>query len=309
MISVKDLSKKYGNFTAISGLSFEIKPGEIVGLLGPNGAGKSTTLKILSGYLRPTQGSVKINEWHGDQDGAEIKKLIGYLPETNPLYEDLKVDEYLNFVAQIKNVPKEKRQERLKNILKKTSLIEKEHQLISQLSKGYKQRVGLAAALINDPEILILDEPTEGLDPNQRIEIRALIKELGRQRTVILSSHILPEIEAVCDRVIIIHQGKLVAVGTLGELKAKSKKTTRVHLTVSGPTDQVLSAVKSQAGVERVIESKKEGDFTNLILETDSTLEVRNALVKMCVEKGWDVFEVTEEEQSLEDVFVGLTNS
>lgn len=307
MILTKDLTKKYGDFEALKGLSFAIQQGEIIGLLGPNGAGKTTTLKILSGYLLPTSGTAVIDTFDIAKNPLQVKQRLGYLPETNPLYEDMKVDEYLRYVAELKGVAKDNIASHVESTIKKTGLLEKTHSLISQLSKGYKQRVGIASALINDPHILILDEPTEGLDPNQRIEIRNLIREVGKDRTVIFSSHILSEVEAISDRVLIIHQGKLVASGTPQELKNQILTQTRLFVLVSGEQEILRSAFSSLNGVKSVLKSETEGELTRITLDVDSSLELRPTIIGLCQERNWDLYEIYQQSQSLEDVFVTLT--
>lgn len=307
MILTKDLTKKYGEFEALKGLSFAIQQGEIIGLLGPNGAGKTTTLKILSGYLLPTSGTAVIDTFDITKDPLQVKQRLGYLPETNPLYEEMKVDEYLKFVAELKGVAKTNISSHVESIIKKTGLLEKTHSLISQLSKGYKQRVGIASALINDPHILILDEPTEGLDPNQRIEIRNLIREVGKDRTVIFSSHILSEVEAISDRVLIIHQGKLVASGTPQELKNQILTQTRLFVLAKADQAAVRSAFSALNGVKNILKIEAEGELTRITLDVDSNIEMRPTIIGLCQERNWDLYEIYQQTQSLEDVFVTLT--
>ena len=222
-IVVENLTKKYGSQRAVDNISFEVKTGEVLGFLGPNGAGKTTTMKILTCFMAPNDGDAKINGLSIHEHQDEIKRNIGYLPESNPLYQDMPVLEYLEFVAELQGVPKEKIQERIAEMVILTGLNKEKHKIISELSKGYRQRVGLAQAMIHDPDILILDEPTTGLDPNQIVEIRKLIKELGKEKTVILSTHILPEVEATCDRIIIINNGKIVADGTSEVLRKQAQ--------------------------------------------------------------------------------------
>jgi len=307
MILTKDLTKRYGDFEALKGVSFAIQQGEIIGLLGPNGAGKTTTLKILSGYLQPTSGTAVIDTFDIAKNPLQVKQRLGYLPETNPLYEDMKVDEYLKFVADLKGLAKDKINSHVEGIIKKTGLVEKTHSLINQLSKGYKQRVGIASALINDPHILILDEPTEGLDPNQRIEIRNLIRDVGRDRTVIFSSHILSEVEAISDRVLIIHQGKVVASGTPQELKTQALAQTKLFILAKVDSFAAKQAFASFDGVRSVVKADAEGELTRIILEVDSNRELRPSILSFMQERNWDVYEIYQQSQSLEDVFVTLT--
>jgi ABC-2 type transport system ATP-binding protein len=213
-VIVKNLTKRYGSQKAIDSINFRVNQGEVLGFLGPNGAGKSTTMKIITSYLAPTEGDVEVGGYSVTREPEKVKQLIGYLPENNPLYLDMPVIEYLEFSALLQGVSKDKVQSRIREMIKVCGLMGEKHKLIGELSKGYRQRVGLAQAMIHDPQVLILDEPTTGLDPNQIVEIRKLIKEIGREKTVILSTHILPEVEATCDRILIINNGKIVADGT-----------------------------------------------------------------------------------------------
>ncbi|OGY43001.1 MAG: hypothetical protein A2Y67_03375 [Candidatus Buchananbacteria bacterium RBG_13_39_9] len=308
MIRAEHLTKNFGSFKALDDISFEINRGEIVGLLGPNGAGKTTTLRILTSYIFPTLGQVKYDNLDIVEDSLAIRKKIGFLPENNPLYEEMKVKEYLSYAGEMHDIPKDKLNEAVKNVIEICGLKEKQNQEISKLSKGYCQRVGLAQALIHDPEILILDEPTEGLDPNQRIEIRDLIKKIGAQKTVILSSHVLSEVDATCNRVLIINQGKIVASGSPEELKAQSAKQTKINLKAEGPVDSMVEAIKKLDGVERILNAKSEGNIVSLEIETDATKELRKPLVQLLLDNNWQLLEITKQEKSLEDIFVNLTN-
>ncbi|MCB0751429.1 MAG: ATP-binding cassette domain-containing protein, partial [Ignavibacteriae bacterium] len=222
-VSVTNLTKKYQTQRAVDNISFEVKTGEVLGFLGPNGAGKTTTMKIITGFMAPSDGDAKVNGVSVLENPEQVKRSIGYLPASNPLYQDMPVLEYLHFIAELQNVPKNKIQDRIAQMVKVCGLNVEKHKKISELSKGYKQRVGLAQAMIHDPEILILDEPTTGLDPNQIVEIRNLIREIGREKTVILSTHILPEVEATCDRILIINDGKIVADGTSESLRKQAQ--------------------------------------------------------------------------------------
>ncbi len=307
MIQVKNLTKKFEGFTAIDNISFEIKPGEIIGLLGPNGAGKTTALRILTNYFNPSLGKIKYDGLDIIDDAIKIQQKIGYLPENNPLYEEMKVKEYLQYAGQMHDIPKNELKEKVNQAIESCDLKSKQNQVIGKLSKGFKQRVGLAQALIHDPEILILDEPTEGLDPNQRIEIRDLIKKIGRAKTVILSSHVLSEVEATCDRVLIINQGKIVASGTPDELKKQATSQTKIFLKIEGPLEQITETLKKTEGVERIISAKKEANLVDIVLETDSTLDLRKKLVHLIINNGWELYEISRQEKSLEDIFVNLT--
>jgi ABC-2 type transport system ATP-binding protein len=307
MIKAENLTKSFNNFKAVDNISFEINQGEIIGLLGPNGAGKTTTLRILTGFFNPTLGQVKYDDLDIIEDGLKIRQKIGYLPENNPLYDELKVKEYLTYAAQMHDLAKDKIQDAVTNVIQTCGLKDKQNQEISKLSKGYKQRVGLAQALIHNPEVLILDEPTEGLDPNQRIEIRDLIKKIGQSKTVILSSHVLSEVEATCSRVLIINQGKIVASGSPEELKNQATTLTKIFLKVDGPQDKLVEEIKKLDGIERIISAKKEGNLVNIELETDSTKELRKPLVHLISDQGWELYEISKHDKSLEDIFVKLT--
>ena len=309
MIKAENLTKNFGDFKALDNVSFTIQKSEIIGLLGPNGAGKTTTLRILTGFFNPTFGQVKYDNLDIIEDGLKIRQKIGYLPENNPLYDELKVKEYLAYAAQMHDLPKEKVKEAVTKVIEICGLKDKQNQEISKLSKGYKQRVGLAQALIHNPEILILDEPTEGLDPNQRIEIRDLIKKIGKEKTIVLSSHVLSEVEATCSRVLIINQGKIVASGSPNELKSQATTLTKIFLKVEGPLDNIVEAIKKLDGIERIISAKKEGSLCSLELETDSTKELRKPLVHLVLDNGWELYEISKQEKSLEDIFVKLTKN
>ncbi|MFC1598700.1 ATP-binding cassette domain-containing protein [Patescibacteria group bacterium] len=309
MIKIENLTKNFDQFKALDDVSFEVKEGEIIGLLGPNGAGKTTTLRILTGYFNPTVGSVKYDDLDIIDEGLKVKQKIGYLPENNPLYEEMKVKEYLTFAAKMHDIAKPDIKDAVNKVINTCGLEIKQNQEIAKLSKGYKQRVGLAQSLLHNPEFLILDEPTEGLDPNQRIEIRDLIKNIGQQKTVILSSHVLSEVEATCDRVLIINQGKIVASGTPAELKQQSTSQTKIFLTVEGPQDQIAENLKKVEGVERVVNVKKEDNLVQIELETDSTLDLRKKLVHFIINNGWELYEISRQEKSLEDIFVKLTKN
>lgn len=309
MIKAEHLTKNFGEFKAVDDISFEIKPGEIVGILGPNGAGKTTTLRILTAYFTPTLGQVKYDDLDIVEDSLKIRQKIGFLPENNPLYENMKVREYLSYAGEMHNLSKDKLKAAVKKAIEICGLKDRENQEIGTLSKGYRQRVGLAQALVHDPEILILDEPTEGLDPNQRIEIRDLIKKIGQQKTVILSSHVLSEVEATCNRVLIINQGKIVASGTPDELKSQSAKQTKISLKAEGPLEQMVDAIKKLDGVEKVLNAKSEGNIVSLEIETDSTKELRKPLVQLLLDNNWQLLEINKHEKSLEDIFVKLTKN
>lgn len=304
MIEVKNLSKDYGSLKAIDNVSFSIKKGEVVGFLGPNGAGKSTTMKIITGFMAPTSGSASIAGFDVFENHIEVKKRIGYLPETPPVYSDLYVWEYLQYVARLKKVPKEKVSLLVDRAIEKTNLGAVKNRLIHHLSKGFRQRVGIAQAIVSDPEVLILDEPTVGLDPKQMAEIRDLIRELKGQHTIILSTHILPEVQAVCEKVVIISKGKIVAQDTIDNLSKLEKGQGRIFVrlrkeiidlkSVIGDVDEVMSVDAGTSKKEWRIDFK--GD--------DATIEKVSSLI---VNKGLGLIELTPSKVDLEDVFLKLT--
>ncbi len=305
-IIVKNLSKNYGSQKAVDDLSFEVKTGEILGFLGPNGAGKTTTMKAITTFLSPSSGNIQVGQYSTLDQPEEVKKCIGYLPETNPLYEDMAVIDYLAFCAEIQGVAKSRIKDRIRHMVHVCGLEAEKHKKINELSKGYKQRVGLAQALIHDPQVLILDEPTTGLDPNQIVEIRELIRKIGKEKTVILSSHILAEVEATCDRIMIIKKGKIVADGTPGELRKKATGREILKVTVEdGAVNDIYTALQNLPGVEMVdfIESGKS------VFEVQSKpgLSSRREVFVLCRDKNWVITELTPVETKLEDIFRELT--
>ncbi|MDY6933617.1 MAG: ATP-binding cassette domain-containing protein [Spirochaetota bacterium] len=305
MINVSGLTKYYGDFLAVDNISFSIREGEITGLLGPNGAGKTTTLRMLTCYLNPTSGRINIGDYLVDENPLEVKKLIGYLPETAPLYSEMVVYDYLQFVGEIRSIVD---QTRIKEIANLCGLNDVMHKNIGALSKGYKQRVGLAHAMIHDPEILILDEPTSGLDPNQIIEIRNLIKRIGQKKTVILSTHILSEVEATCDRVIIIDSGHIVADARTSELKSGVGKDVKLSIKVSGVNFNTLSEeVKKIDGINSIKEKHDEEGLTSATVISSSDKDARADIFKLISERGWILFEMLKEHRTLENVFRELT--
>ncbi len=306
-IVVSNLTKKYGTQKAIDNISFEVKTGEILGFLGPNGAGKTTTMKIITCYMAPNEGDVKVNGISIRENPEEIKRNIGYLPESNPLYYDMPVLEYLEYVAKLQNVPQPEIPGRIKEMVKVCGLDVEKHKKIGELSKGYRQRVGLAQAMIHDPEILILDEPTTGLDPNQIVEIRKLIRELGREKTVILSTHILPEVEATSDRIMIINEGKIVADGTAETLRKQAQGTEVLKIQIEEATnrDEVFSALMNLDTVD-LVDPVPDNDFAFLI-NSKENISSRKAVFKLCVENNWVLTELTPLETKLEDIFRELT--
>lgn len=307
MIEVSELSKKYGSHLAVDNVSFKIEKGEIIGFLGPNGAGKSTIMNILTGYLSLTQGKVTIDGFDILENPNQAKRRIGYLPEIPPLYIDMTVREYLNFIYDLKKV-KFPKMPHIDEILKLVMLEDHQNRLIKNLSKGYRQRVGIAQALIGNPDVLILDEPTVGLDPKQIIEIRNLIARLGKNHTIILSSHILSEIQEVCKRVIIINHGKLVADGSPSELSKKLSNDFSVLARISGEPEEVEKILLSVKGVKNVINlGKKEENTNDYVITPNDKTDVRADISKRLAERGKSLYMLTSNELSLEQVFMKLT--
>jgi ABC-2 type transport system ATP-binding protein len=305
MISVNGVTKNYGSFCAVNNISFTIRKGEITGLLGPNGAGKTTTLRMLTCYLRPTSGKITLGDYLVDENPREVKRMIGYLPESAPLYADMLVYDYLVYVGKIHAIQGEAR---IREIAATCGITEVMHKNISELSKGYRQRVGLAHAMIHDPEILILDEPTSGLDPNQIIEIRGLIREIGKTKTVILSTHILSEVEATCDRVIIIDRGSLVADSRMSDITSGHNKKARLMVRVKGADFTALStALKGLPGAGSVTEATDPDGLTAAIVATESTEDLRPAAYAAVRDRGWTLYELSREHETLEHVFRQLT--
>lgn len=309
MIEINHLVKKYGSHVAVDDLSLTVEPGKIYGFLGPNGAGKSTTMNIITGYLAATSGEVKINGFDVLKQPEEAKKCVGYLPELPPLYMDMTVKEYLDFVAELKKIEKSLRAGYVKETMKITKTEEVSGRLIRNMSKGYRQRVGFAQAVLGYPEILILDEPTVGLDPKQIIEIRDLIKELGKKHTIILSSHILSEISAVCDHVFIISHGKLVASDSTENLLERMTGAQEIELLVKAEEDTAETAIREVAQVERCekTESKEDG-AVQLLVMAKKDADVREAIYHTCVEHHMPILEMKAASKSLEDVFLELTS-
>lgn len=304
MITVDGLSKFYGDFKAVDDISFKIRDGEITGLLGPNGAGKTTTLRMLSCYLSPDSGSITVDDKKSADNTLDIKRMIGYLPESAPLYADMMVFDYLKYVAEIRGINDEGRISDVAGICRINDVM---HKNINELSKGYKQRVGLAHAMIHDPQILILDEPTSGLDPIEIVEIRNLIKELGKKKTVILSTHILSEVEATCDRVIIINRGRIVADDSTENLQSAVKGDKDIVFRVSGIDFSGLKSALSVISGVKNIASIDGDEFTSAVLTVDHQAEVRPELFRLAVQNNWVIYEMKQEHLSLENVFRELT--
>ena len=307
MIEAEKLTKYYEKVAAIEDVSFTVEKGEIVGFLGPNGAGKTTTMRILAGFLPPSGGTARVAGYDILTNSLQVRRRIGYLPENVPLYTDMKVADYLDFVAEIKGVERRRRQPTIGEIMEKCRIAEVQRMLIGALSRGYKQRVGIAQALLNDPEVLILDEPTLGLDPRQIIEIRQLIKELSGQSTIILSTHILPEASMVCQRVIIINDGHIIAVDTPGNLTARLQSSAKLFVTVDGPADQVGAALTQVSGVLRAEAKDQARDaVVSFVVESERSRDLRREVSHMIVERGWGLLELRPADMTLEEIFIRL---
>lgn len=308
MIEVEDLTKSYGEKTAVDHITFSVKKGEILGFLGPNGAGKTTTMRVLTGYLPATNGTAKIGGFDVFDDSMEVRRRIGYLPENPPLYFDMTVSAYLDFVARIKKVPVEKRAQRVEAAMEMAGLAEQRDQLIKRLSRGFKQRVGLAQAIVHDPDVIILDEPTVGLDPKQIIEVRHLIKGLAGTHTIILSTHILPEVSMTCDRVIIINHGKIVAVDTPENLTLQLKGGERIRVQADAPEQALRDVLQKIPGAQRVqIDSMGSSGRMIAVVEARQGQDLRSQIAAKIVGQGWPLFELRGENLSLEDIFLQLT--
>ena len=309
MIEVKDVTKEYGPFTAVSDLSFSVDAGEILGFLGPNGAGKTTTMRVLTGFFPPSAGTARVAGHDVVAEPLAAKAKIGYLPETPPLYPEMSVVDYVHFVAQIKGVPSVERAEKVERALERCSLTEVRDKLTAKLSKGFRQRVGLAQALVHDPEVLILDEPTAGLDPQQINETRELIKTLGGDHTVILSTHILPEVSMTCDRVVIINRGQLVAQGAPESLtdrfRDQFRKTDSVHITVQGSLGEIEAVIRETVGVlDFRVSGRTSNDVVSFAIEVASDADVRRTLAERIVTRGLGLLELHRSGMSLEDVYL-----
>jgi ABC-2 type transport system ATP-binding protein len=307
LIEVNDLTKSFAERTAVDHVSFVVNKGEILGFLGPNGAGKTTTMRILTGFLPATSGTAKVAGFDVFNDSLEVRKRIGYLPENPPLYFDMTVTAYLEFVARIKNVPAERRQASVEDAMVKTNIQDKRHELIKRLSRGYKQRVGLAQALVHDPEVIILDEPTVGLDPKQIIEVRHLIKGLAGSHTIILSTHILPEVSMTCDRVVIINKGRIAAIDTPANLTTQLKGGQHVRVEVAAGQNAVCDAIRELPGVRKVTSEAAGDGRVAAIVEVSPGQDIRSQIAAKIVGKGWPLFELRGVNLSLEEIFLELT--
>ena len=309
MVEIKNLVKNYGNKNAVDDISFSINEGEVVGFLGPNGAGKSTTMNIITGYLSATSGTVTVGGKDIFHEPLAVKRQIGFLPEQPPLYIDMTVYEYLSFVFELKGCDFNKR-EHLNEVMEKVKIADVKDRLIKNLSKGYRQRVGIAQAIIGNPKFIIFDEPTVGLDPVQIIEIRNLIRSLGKKHTVILSTHILPEVQAICDRVIIINEGKIIANEKIANLNSVVGQSAKIKIKVAGPNREVLNMLRGLQGILRVeSDGIREGDTYSYLLETSPSIDVRKIIFNALAKHGWPMMGMESVDAELEDIFVKLIQS
>jgi ABC-2 type transport system ATP-binding protein len=309
MITVENLTKRYATKTAIENVSFKVEKGEILGFLGPNGAGKTTTMRIVTGFMPASDGTVRVDGFDVFENPIDVRRRIGYLPENPPLYLEMTVAGYLRFVAKIKGVPKEKIESEIRRVMERASIADVQARIIAKLSKGYKQRVGLAQALLNDPPVLILDEPTIGLDPKQIHEVRELIKDLSGNHTVVLSTHILPEVEQTCQRVVIIDKGKIVAVDTPQNLRFQLQNKERISLEVKGPLSEITSKLKAVPGVIGVQKTEDTDGRHRFQVEGELRKDIRSDLARTIVQNGWGLYELQSETMSLEDIFLELTTA
>ena len=308
MIEVNNLTKYYGDFPAIEGISFTVNKGEILGLLGPNAAGKTTTMRILTGFIPPTSGTAKVAGFDVVGDSLDARKRIGYLPETVPLYTEMTVEDYLDFMGSIRGMDKGWRRRRIAEVIEITRLGEYQSSLIGKLSKGFRQRVGIAQSILHEPDVLIMDEPTIGIDPIQVVETRSLIKGFGGEHTVILSTHILPEVSMVCDRVIIIHEGQVVAIDRPENLSERLRGPERIEVDIRGPVAQVMTTLRSVSGVREVTRTG-EGDVASYYIESNAGAEVGEEIAGLVIKQGWGLLRLQPIQMSLEEIFLRLTDS
>ncbi len=307
MIEVKNITKKYGSFTAVDNISFKIEEGEIIGLLGPNGAGKSTTMNMITGYIEPTEGEIKVEGYDISKKPKKAKAQIGYMPEGVPLYSDLTVKEFVTYMAELKKVDRKTRKEKVEKIIEQTGLKDVEKKLTRNLSRGYKQRVSMAGALVGEPKILILDEPTVGLDPKQITEIRALIKELGKTHTIILSSHILSEVSQICNKVIIINKGKIVAIDTPENLEKKVESNNTTYVTVEDTENKIETMKEKIPEIKDIKLIKENEDGTKeYVLESDKDVDLRKIVFNEFAKENITIFEMKKADTTLEDAFMKL---
>ena len=305
-IRIDHLTKYYGSQAAVDDISFQVSAGEVLGFLGPNGAGKSTTMKMICGLIAPNKGTIAVGGKSVSEDPGEVRRMIGYLPESNPLYEDMPVLDLLRFAARVQGVPKDQQLLRIREMVDVCGLGDEKHKKVGELSKGYRQRVGLAQAMVHDPQVLILDEPTTGLDPNQIVEIRALIKELGQAKTVIFSTHILPEVEAICDRILIINKGKIVADGAPSLLRAQAQGEVVLQLRVEDAArDNVLAGLGTLSAIASA--APVGGSLDRYEVKGSQGTDPARAIFQLCVRNGWTLTEMRPLETRLEDIFRDLT--
>lgn len=309
MIQVENLTKYYGEYAAIENVSFAVEKGEILGFLGPNGAGKSTTMKMLTGYLTPSAGRVEVGGYDMAKDPIKAKSLIGYLPENPPVYPEMSVRDYLAFAAKLRGVPGRDVKAAVDEVIQRCILTEVPNKLIAHLSKGFQQRVGIAQALVHKPKVIILDEPTNGLDPKQIIQIRELIKSLAQEHTVILSTHILPEVQVTCSRVLIINQGTVVAEGKPEELEGKLRGGLRIELLARAPEAEITTQLKDMAGISNLAVTPKEDGLVRVSLEVASGNDLRERIAAEVVGRGWGLLELRSVGLSLEEIFLKLTTA
>jgi ABC-2 type transport system ATP-binding protein len=308
MIHVENLTKYYNTLCAVDHINFDIKKGEILGLLGPNGAGKTTTLRMLTGFLRPTSGNIRVKDYTVDNHALEIKKLLGYLPESAPLYHEMLVFDYLNYVANIRGLHREQKLSQIRKLSDLCGLHNVMHRPAGELSRGFKQRVGLAHAMMSDPEVLVLDEPTSGLDPNQIVEIRDIIKQVGKEKTIILSTHILSEAEATCDRVVIINQGKIVADGSTESLRQSASEGYFINVSLQNASFKcVKKELDSVEGIIDIIPVSDEEDILQVRLTCQSSMDLRKNIYRKIKQTDWILLEFYQETKTLENIFRELT--
>ena len=310
MIQVENITKKYGSFVAVNDISFEIDEGEIVGFLGPNGAGKSTTMNMITGFIEPTSGRIIVDGYDISKKPKKAKRQIGYMPEGVPLYSDLTVKEFVSYMAELKGVPRKERKEKVKKAIEETGLTDVQNKLTKNLSRGYKQRVSMAGALVSNPKVIILDEPTVGLDPKQVTEIRALIKELGKEHTVILSSHILSEVSQICNRVIIINSGKIIAVDTPENLEKKVVKDNSVYVTVEDPENKMDAIKEKLQDIQEIkLIAENEDKTKKYMINANSDIDLRKKIFETFAKEGIAIFEMKKSDVTLEDAFMQLIDS
>lgn len=310
MIEVKNVTKKYGNTTAVDNISFDVKDGEVVGFLGPNGAGKSTTMNMITGFIEPTEGQIIVNGNDISKKPKKAKKQIGYMPESVPLYHELTVKEFVNYMAELKFVGRKERKTEVEKAIKETGLQEVQKKLIRNLSRGYKQRVSLAGALVGNPDVIILDEPTVGLDPKQITEIRSLIKELGKKHTVILSTHILSEVSQICEKVVIINKGKIVAIDTPENLEKTTKEKNGISVTVEDPKNNMNTLKEKIPQIETIEMVKDNNDGTKqFVITSGAEVDLRKKLFEILPKEEITIFELKKTETTLEDAFIKLIDT